>query len=65
MLKNLNKVFYPDELETPNPIWHRNLSFLKSDLRIIAGLFLITSSLLGAGVFFILAEIVGVLEEMV
>ena len=52
-------------MEQPDPIWHRNISFVKSGFRIVAGLFLVTGSLLGAGVFLILAEILGVLEEMV
>jgi len=50
----------------PDPIWHRNISFVKSGLRIVAGLFLIMSqSLVGAGLFLILAEILGIVEEIV
>ncbi len=50
----------------PDPIWHRNISFVKSALRIVAGLFLILSqSLLGAGIFLIAAEILGIIEEVV
>jgi len=50
----------------PDPVWHRNISFVKSGLRIVAGLFLILSqSLFGAGLFLILAEILGIVEEMV
>jgi hypothetical protein len=50
----------------PDPIWHRNISFAKSALRIIAGLFLVISgSLMGAGIFLILAEILGIFEEIV
>lgn len=49
----------------PDPIWHRNISFVKSGLRIVAGLFLCNGSLLGAGVLLILAEILGIVEEMV
>jgi hypothetical protein len=50
----------------PDPIWHRNISFVKSALRIVAGLFLILSqSLIGAGIFLIAAEILGIVEEVV
>jgi hypothetical protein len=50
----------------PDPIWHRNISFVKSALRIVAGLFLILSqSMLGAGIFLIAAEILGIIEEVV
>lgn len=50
----------------PDPVWHRNISFVKSGLRIVAGLFLILSqSMFGAGLFLILAEILGIVEEMV
>lgn len=50
----------------PDPVWHRNISFVKSGLRIVAGLFLILSqSMFGAGLFLILAEILGVIEEIV
>lgn len=50
----------------PDPVWHRNISFVKSGLRIVAGLFLAWGeSMLGCGVFLILAEVLGVLEEVV
>lgn len=60
-------------MEQPDPVWHRNISFVKSGFRIVAGLFLVTGvasdsvigGLLGAGIFLILAEILGVLEELV
>jgi hypothetical protein len=55
-----------DVTAIPDPIWHRNISFVKSALRIIAGLFLcLSGSMLGAGIFLILAEILGIVEEMV
>lgn len=50
---------------TPDPLWHRNISFVKSGFRIVAGLFLINGSLLGGGVFLILAEVLGIVEELV
>lgn len=50
----------------PDPIWHRNISFVKSALRIVAGLFLILShSFVGAGIFLIAAEVLGIVEEIV
>lgn len=44
---------------------HNNVSYIKSVLRIIAGVFLITSNLVLAGVFLIIAELLGILEELV
>jgi hypothetical protein len=44
---------------------HMNVSFVKSGLRFIAGGFLINGSFLWGGVFIILAEVLGVLEEIV
>lgn len=54
-----------DEL-IPNPLWHRNISFVKSAFRIVAGLFLVvTQSVIFAGIFLILAEVLGIVEEIV
>ena len=44
---------------------HRNVSFVKSGLRFVAGGALVMGSLFWAGVFLILAEILGVVEEIV
>jgi hypothetical protein len=44
---------------------HQQVSFIKSLLRIIAGIFLISRHFFLAGSFFILAELLGVLEEIV
>lgn len=44
---------------------HKNVSFLKSGLRILAGLFLIGSIFVGAGLLLIIAEALGILEEVV
>jgi hypothetical protein len=44
---------------------HFYVSLAKSALRIIAGTYLITGGLFGAGVFLILAEVLGIVEEMV
>ena len=50
---------------TPDPKWHRNISFIKSGFRIVAGLFLVNGNLLGCGVFLIFAEVLGIIEELV
>jgi hypothetical protein len=44
---------------------HRNVSFVKSGLRIIGALTLMFGSLLFCGVFLILAEALGIVEEVV
>lgn len=50
----------------PDPLWHRNISFVKSAIRIAAGISLIwPQSLILAGVFLIAAEVLGVVEEIV
>lgn len=51
---------------TPDPLWHRNISFVKSAIRIAAGISLIwPQSLVLAGIFLIAAEVLGVVEEIV
>ena len=49
----------------PDPNWHARLSFIKSAIRIAAGISLITNSLIIGGILFIIAEIVGIAEELV
>lgn len=44
---------------------HTNVSFAKSVLRIIAGMALIAGSLMTAGAFLIVAEVLGIVEEIV
>ena len=44
---------------------HMNVSFVKSGLRFVAGGALIIGSLFWAGIFLILAEVLGVVEEIV
>lgn len=44
---------------------HTNVSFVKSVLRVVAGMALIAGSLEAAGGFLIGAEALGVLEELV
>jgi len=52
--------------EIPDPVKHKYISFAKSAVRIAAGLFLIwPQSVILAGIFLIVAEILGVAEEMV
>jgi len=53
------------ELAPPDPTLHRNISFVKSGLRIAAGLALTTSHIYAAGILLILAEVLGIFEEIV
>jgi hypothetical protein len=52
-------------MQQPDPRKHQIISFAKSALRILAGIFLCANILISAGVLFILAEILGILEELV
>jgi hypothetical protein len=50
----------------PDPIWHARISFVKSAFRIAAGISLVwPQSLLLAGIFLIVAEVLGIIEELV
>ena len=53
------------EIAPPNPLLHKRISFVKSGLRMIAAGCLAYGQLVYAGGFFILAEALGILEEMV
>lgn len=53
------------EALTPDPTLHRNISFIKSALRIFAGLFLTVGNYPIAGLLVIVAEVLGVVEELV
>ena len=44
--------------------WHFRISIAKSVLRIAAGAFLCESNFVGAGVTFIIAELLGIVEEL-
>lgn len=44
---------------------HFYVSLVKSALRVVAGIYLIQGSLMAAGLFIILAEVLGVVEELV
>jgi hypothetical protein len=43
--------------------WHFRISVAKSILRIIAGIALVNGLLIPSGAFFIVAEILGIVEE--
>lgn len=49
----------------PDPKWHLRISILKSLLRFGAGIYLVIGNLALAGILFILAEALGILEELV
>jgi hypothetical protein len=49
----------------PDPIKHRNISLVKSGLRIVAGGNLAVGNFLAAGALFIAAEFLGIWEELV
>ena len=53
------------QVENPNIIKHRVITFTKSGLRIVAGGCLITGNLLMAGVCFIMAEVLGIVQELI
>lgn len=52
-------------MKNPDPIWHQRISFAKSGLRIVAGIALIAGYMVDAGLFLIIAELLGIVEEMV
>jgi hypothetical protein len=53
------------EYKYPDPVKHKYISFVKSGMRIFAGLFLCYGLLWHAGGLLILAEILGIAEEIV
>ena len=55
----------PKTVLNPDPVKHKYISFAKSAIRIIAGISLIRGDLLLTGALFIIAECLGILEEMV
>ena len=52
-------------LDIPDPLKHKYISFVKSGFRIAAGFALALGFLQGAGLLLVLAEILGIAEEMV
>jgi hypothetical protein len=53
------------EYQQPDPLKHKYISFAKSAVRIAAGVALCFSMFWYAGALLILAEILGIVEEMV
>ncbi len=53
------------EYQHPDPLKHKYISFAKSGIRIVAGVALGFGMLWHAGGLLILAEILGIVEEMV
>ena len=49
----------------PDPKWHLRISLLKSLLRFGAGFYLIIGNIVMAGVLVIVAEVLGIVEELV
>jgi hypothetical protein len=49
----------------PDPTKHKYISFVKSGFRIVAGGALVLGYLEAAGLLLIVAEVLGILEEMV
>jgi predicted cobalt transporter CbtA len=52
-------------MKHPDPKLHRNISFVKSALRILGGALLCVGQLFAAGALIILAEVLGIAEELV
>jgi hypothetical protein len=53
------------EYRHPDPVKHKYISFAKSAVRIAAGVALCFSMFWSAGALLILAEILGIVEELV
>ena len=51
--------------QIPDPKMHLRISMIKSTLRIIAGVQLVMGFFVAAGVLLILAEVLGIAEELV
>jgi len=54
-----------EENNYPDPVKHKHISFIKSGFRILAGATLFFGEFAIAGVLFIVAELLGVYEEIV
>jgi hypothetical protein len=52
-------------MQHPDPWKHQVVSFAKSGVRILAGVFLCANMLMSAGILLIAAELLGILEELV
>ena len=62
---NLEDLLKKNIVMVPDPKWHLRLSLAKSLLRFGAGFYLILGNLVMAGLLVILAEVLGVIEELV
>ena len=49
----------------PHPKLHQQISFLKSLFRIGAGIFMCTQMFVSSGALFVIAELLGIIEELV
>jgi hypothetical protein len=64
--KQLDLTNMPDKNNFPDPLLHKQLSFIKSGLRIMGcGMAILFGTYLSAFGLLMAAEIVGVIEEMV
>ena len=54
-----------EDQKHPDPRLHMLISFAKSGFRIIAGILLANGALVSAGLMIILAEVLGIVEELV
>jgi hypothetical protein len=52
-------------MKQPDPKLHQRISFVKSAIRIIAGCNLAVGNIFFAGTMFVVAEMLGVIEEVV
>ena len=61
----IDAVLSTQSTDVPNPIKHKYISFVKSGFRILAGATLIIGEFAIAGFLLIVAELLGIAEEMV
>jgi hypothetical protein len=61
----LNLADKTEEIKYPDAIKHKYISFVKSGFRILAGITLCFGEFVIAGVLLIVAEVLGVAEELV
>lgn len=61
----MNETTDPKQFKTPDPRLHLYLSLGKSAIRIVAGLAFCYDQIWWGGAALILAEVVGILEELV
>jgi hypothetical protein len=63
-LNIINKIEQIMQPKESNTNWHFKISVFKSILRIVAGIGLMSEYMVTAGCFFIVAEILGIIEEL-